>query len=721
MRGFLSRTVEQARASVLALLGLGLVAGAQAQAPARHAEPSLIAERAAVYPGDKFLGALRLKLDDTWHVYWKNPGDSGLPPVAKWSLPEGVTVGNFQWPAPEAIKIATLMNYGYEHELVLPAEFFIPATAKPGDTITIAGKFDWLICQEVCIPEAADLSLTIPVEAAPRIDQAASDAIGASIATSPVPLAGAATVERTKDGFKVAALDPDLAEAAKTAKSIRFFPNGQEIDNFADQPVRRGDAGVSLTLKASEYATAGDQPLPGIIVVTAGDDTRRSWDVPARPGAVPPGVSNTAMGASGGGTGAPLSLAQLGLMFGGAFLGGLLLNLMPCVLPVLAIKAAGLAHTAHDPKESRAHGIAYLGGVLTCFAAIAGIIIAAKLVAGVGLGLGFQLQYPPIVAFFALVVFAIGLNLLGVFEVGSSVMGVGGNLASQSGRSGSYFTGLLAAFVGAPCTAPFMAVALGVALTQSPPVIVATFLVIGLGLAAPFVVLSFTPALAKIIPKPGAWMVTFRQVLAFPMFATMLWLLWVVAGQAGSDGALIVLGGAILLGFGIWLATKIGKGVMGKLVAGLVILFAFIAPSIATAGIKAPANGESSLAAEAGAEPWSEARISELRAEGRVIFVDFTARWCVTCQVNKKVAIESDTARKAFADYNVAFLVADWTNQDSVIAAALAEHGRAGVPLYLVYPASGGEPVVLPQVLTPGMVAKAVADAAAGQRDSGSL
>ena len=699
-------------------------AEASAQAQEKHAEPSLIAEHAAVSPGDTFFGALRLKLDDTWHVYWKNPGDSGLAPQAKWSLPEGVSVSDFKWPAPEAIKIATLMNYGYERELVLPAEFTIPATAKPGETIVLAGKFDWLICQEVCVPEAADLSLTLPVEAAPRVDEPSSAAIGASIATAPVHLAGGATVERTKDGFKIAAIDADLAEAAKAAKSIRFFPDGQEIDNFADQPTRRGDAGVSITLKASDYAKEGDQPLPGIIVVADGDNKLKSWDVPAQPGPVPPGVTDTAVSAGstgGGGNGAALSLAQLGLMFGGAFLGGLLLNLMPCVLPVLAIKAAGLAHTAHDPKESRAHGIAYLGGVLTCFAAIAGIIVAVKLIAGVGLGLGFQLQYAPVVAFFALVMFAIGLNLLGVFEVGSSIMGVGGNLAEQGGRTGSYFTGLLAAFVGAPCTAPFMAVALGVALTQSPPIIVATFLVLGLGLAAPFVLLSFTPALARVVPKPGRWMETFRQVLAFPMFATMLWLLWVVAGQAGSDGALLVLGGAILLGFGIWLATKIGQGVMGKIVAGLVILFAFIAPSVAMAGIKAPAGGGSSLAAEAGAEPWSEARVAELQGEGRVIFVDFTARWCVTCQVNKKVAIDSDKARKAFADHNVAFLVADWTNQDSVIAKALAEHGRAGVPLYLVYPASGGEPVVLPQVLTPGLVAKAVSDAAAGQRDAGSL
>jgi thiol:disulfide interchange protein DsbD len=290
-------------------------------------------------------------------------------------------------------------------------------------------------------------------------------------------------------------------------------------------------------------------------------------------------------------------------------------------------------------------------------------------------------------------------------------MGVGQNLAGKGGTSGAYYTGLLAAFVGAPCVGPFMAVALGWALTQPAPIIVAMFLIIGLGMAAPFVLLSFTPVMARLIPKPGAWMATFRQVLAFPMFLTMLWLLWVVAGQTGTNGALVVLGGAIFLGFGIWLATKIGAKLPGRILAGLLILAGFIVPAVATAGIKAPVGGET-LAAEAGAEDWSVDRVNALRAEGRVVFVDFTARWCVTCQVNKSVAIDTAKVRDAFAKNNVAFLVADWTNQDSVIAAALAEHGRAGVPLYLVYPASGGEPEVLPQVLTPGLVVKAIETAA---------
>ncbi|HEV7692078.1 MAG TPA: protein-disulfide reductase DsbD domain-containing protein [Hyphomonadaceae bacterium] len=717
MRGIRSRIVGLLAATFASLV-VGQAAFAQSQilsTDAKQAKPSLISERAAVAPGDPFLIALSLKLEDTWHVYWQNPGDSGLPPTVKWKLPEGVTAGPFKWPAPEAIPLATLMNFGYEHELVLPMEIKVPANAKPGDKITLTGAFDWLICQDVCIPEKAEIALTLPVEATPRSNDAESAAIAKSIATSAMPLTGGATVERTKDGFKVSAADGDLADAAKSASGIRFFPLGPETVYNAPQLFHRGEAGVSVQLKASDYAKPGDQDLPGIIVISGGDGTLKSWDVPAKPGAAPAGVADTAVKAAGGapaggGDDEAFTIAGFLLALGAGFVGGMVLNLMPCVLPVLAVKAAGLAATAHDPKESRAHGLAYLAGILVCFAILGGIVVALK-AAGEFAGFGFQLQYAPVTAFFTLAMFALGLNLLGVFEVGGSLMGVGQGLAAKNGTSGAFFSGALAAFVGAPCVGPFMASAAGWALQQNAAVVITMFLAIGLGLAAPFVALSFIPQVAKIIPKPGKWMATFRQILAFPMFLTMLWLLWTLAGQTGANGVIVVVGGAIAVGFGIWLATKWGGSIPGRVVAGAVIVAAFLLPSAATASIKAPEGGES-LAKEAGAEPWSVERVAQLQSEGRIIFVDFTARWCVTCQVNKQVAIDSQKARKAFEQNNVAFLVADWTNRDSVIASALAEHGRAGVPLYLVYPAAGGDPVVLPQVLTPGLVEKAVKDAA---------
>jgi thiol:disulfide interchange protein DsbD len=704
-----------------AIIALVSPATAQPTGKSEHAEVSLVFERSAATPGDSLLGAVKFKLADKWHIYWINPGDSGLPPTIEWASSPEVTAGEFKFPAPYAIPLGPLMNYAYEHEVVFPFDVKIAPGAKPGDILTIGGKFDYLICADICIPENVTLTAALPVEKGPATSDEGGQIIVGALPNLPVALTGHASVERTANGFKLAVLDRAVADAAKDAKAIRFFPYGPELLNPAKQTVRTGADGISLDLRASDFAKPGDAALSGVVVVTRADGSRRAWEVPAAPGAAPAGVAdrefiNADVGASpppptaSNSNGPPQAALDAGGLLGVllfAFLGGLVLNLMPCVLPVLTIKAAGLVHTAHDPAKSRAHGLAYLAGVLVCFAAIGAILIGLKVAGDNSAGLGFQLQYAWVVAFFALVMFAVGLNLLGVFEIGSSLMGVGGKYAERSGTSGAFFTGLLAAFVGAPCVGPFMAPAVGVALTQPPPIVMAVFLVIGLGLAAPFVLLSFTPAFAKVLPKPGRWMETFRQVLAFPMFATVLWLLWVLAGQAGTDGVIAVLGGGIALAFGIWLSKKIGSNPPGRIVAALIILAAFVVPAVMTTATKAEATNTAAV----GHEVWSPEKVKQLRAEGRVIFVDFTARWCVTCQFNKG-AMNDPAVQKLFGDLKVAFLEADWTNKDSVIAAALAEHGRAGVPLYLVYPANGGEPQVLDQILTVGMIEKAVKDAA---------
>lgn len=676
-----------------------------------HAVADLISERQAAAPGDRFLAALRLDLDEGgWHVYWKNPGDSGLPPEIYWEdLPEGVTIGEFNWPTPHPIRVANLMNYGYEHELVLPFEVTIPETAQPGDSITLAGEGSWLICLDICIPEGGDVSLTIPIAAEPVTNNESSEAIGSSLAKSPKPLTGQASFEQSADAFQIWVEDSDLAEAVKSAVEVRLLPDGHDIQHAADQSVRIGPNGVSITAPSSDFAEADTQQFGGLVFVQGGDGDAQSWRFEASPGGEIAGVATTSFqGASGVGQG--LGAASLVSFLGAAFLGGLILNLMPCVLPVLSIKAASMVRSAHNPAESRLHGLAYLAGVVVCFLGIAVALFALR-AAGESVGLGFQLQYPPVTALFALLMFAVGLNLLGLFDIGTSVQGVGGGLAEKNGTSGAFFTGLLAGLVGAPCVGPFMGPAVGVALTQPAPVVIGVFLAIGLGMAAPLVLISFTPALARMLPKPGKWMETFRQALAFPMFLTAIWLLWVLAGQAGANAVVLVVAGAVLLGFGIWLARKIGGKSLGKVVAALVIFGAFLGPAIGSGVLSPPAVANGVQVAEAESEDWSPEKISQLRGEGRVIFVDFTARWCVTCQLNK-ASIHSERVVKAFEENNVAFLVADWTNRDEVIAAALAEHDRAGVPLYLVYPADGGAPAVLPQVLTPGVIAKAVAEAA---------
>jgi len=691
--------------ALVALLAAALPAHAQASAKSAHAEGILLLERAAAMRDDVFLGALQLKMADGWHVYWKNAGDSGLPPSATWNSSPQVTAGEFRFPTPHAIPLATLMNYGYEHEVVLPFEVKISPDAKPGDQITIAAKFDYLICADVCIPEGVTLSVTLPITATPTVDEAGSAIIARTLPTIPVALTGNATVERAGNTFKIGAVDPSLAAAATSAKWLRFFPAGPEIQNAAPQVVRVGPDGVSVEVKASDFAKPGDAPLNGIIGMELSNGDMRGWELPATPAALPPGVATSLFKAVGvASTEQTLPLGELFLTLALAFLGGLVLNLMPCVLPVLTIKAAGLVHTAHAPKKSRADGLAYLAGVVICFAAIGAILVGLKAAGDTSAGMGFQLQYAWVTAIFALVMFAVGLNLLGVFEIGTSLMGVGGKLADRGGVTGAFFTGFLAAFVGAPCVGPFMAGAVGAALTQPDPLVVmAIFIMIGAGLAAPFVVLSFTPAFAKVLPKPGRWMETFRQVLAFPMFVTAAWLLWVLSAQSGADGVLVVIVAAIVLSFGIWLAGKIGKGAVGRTVAALVILAGFAVPPAMTLLPK------EQLAVEATA--WSPERVSELRTEGRVIFVDFTARWCVTCQVNKQTFHGSDVQR-AFSDNEVAFLEADWTNKDSVIFDELKRHGAGGVPLYLVYPAGGGEPRKFEGLLTAGQIQQAIREAA---------
>jgi len=692
-------------ALLAAAFALAVPASAQVTGKSEHAEGTLLLERSAATPDDVFLGALRLKLADGWHVYWKNAGDSGLPPSAAWTSSPQVTTGEFRFPTPHPIPLATLMNYGYEHEVVLPFEVKISPNAKPGDQLTIGARFDYLICADICIPEDVTLSLTLPVAATPTIDQDASTIIAQTLPAIPVPLTGSATVSRSGGIFKVAAVDPSLAAAATSAKWLRFFPYGPDILHPAPQIVRIGPDGVSVEVKASDFAKPGDVALNGIIGVELQDGTMRGWEVPATPGVLPAGVASAPFSPVGGASPErTLPLGELLLTLGLAFLGGLILNLMPCVLPVLTIKAAGLVHTAHDPKESRAHGIAYLAGVVICFAAIGAILVALKAAGDTSAGMGFQLQYAWVTAIFALVMFAVGLNLLGVFEIGTSLMGVGGKLADRGGVSGAFFTGFLAAFVGAPCVGPFMAGAVGAALAQPDPLVVmGIFVMIGIGLAAPFVLLSFTPAFAKILPKPGRWMETFRQVLAFPMFLTAAWLLWVLSAQSGADGVIMVVFAAILLSFGIWLARKIGTGVAGRAVAAAVILAGFAVPPAMTLMPK------EQLAVEAA--PWSPEQVAQLRTENRVIFVDFTARWCVTCQVNKQTFHGAEVQR-AFADHDVAFLEADWTNKDSVIFDELKRHGAGGVPLYLVYPVGGGEPRKFEGLLTAGQIQQAIQEAA---------
>ena len=670
-------------------------------APARHVTTELVAERQAIAPGETIQVALRQRIQPHWHTYWRNSGDSGQPTEIKWTLPPGWQAGPFTWATPRKIAVGPLMNYGYEGEVLLPMTLTAPASAKVGDKVTLAAKVQLLVCADVCVPEDSDLVLTLPVTATSApVDPKWGPAIQTAVAAAPKPVGLAAVFQPRPAGVALAVTGAALKGA--DLAGAYFFPfDSTVIDHAKPQAIERGPDGLTLTLAAG-YAFQGGKAPGGLAgVLSLGG---KAYEIAAAPGAPPPGASGlgpppAAKGAGGRG-GANLGLAAAALF---AFLGGLILNLMPCVFPILAMKAASLVGHGEDHGEARKQGVAFgVGSVLT-FLALAGGLIALK-AAGSAIGWGFQLQSPPVVAILALLMLAVALNLSGLFEVGTSLQGAGSGLASRGGSAGAFFTGALAVVVAAPCTAPFMGPALGWALTQTTIAALTVFLFLGLGFAAPFVLVAFAPALLSRLPKPGAWMELFRKALAFPMYGAAAWLAWVLAQQAGADDLAKLFAAAVVVALAGWLA---GLAQRRAALGGKPIVLtgaAGILAAVAVAAVVWPQN----KAAELPTEAYSPARLAELRAEGRPVFVNYTAAWCVSCQVNDKVALSTPAVAQAFARHKVAYLKADWTKRDATIAAEPASHGRAGVPLYLVYGTGGGEAAILPSILTPDIVLKAL-------------
>lgn len=695
--------------------------GPSAVARTPHVTAELAPETAGIAPGATVHVALRQTIKSGWHTYWRNPGDSGEATRIDWTLPEGWRAGEIVWPAPERQPIGPLVNYGYSGEVLLPVPITAPAHARPGEIARLTARAFWLVCEEICVPEEAVLSIALPVTAgAPAPHPRFGPAVSRTLATAPKPEGLRAAAALEGGALKLAALGAPLVGA----ESAYFFPfDGALIDHAAPQALERGPEGLTLTLAPGYALQAGGAlsgPVQGVLVA---DD--RAHEIAAGPGALPSGAaglgppkSDRPEGSSarlGGGLTLPLAIAF-------AFLGGLILNLMPCVFPVLSMKAAALAGHAHEPRAARAQGMAFLAGVLATFAALAAALLAAR-AAGQAAGWGFQLQSPPVVAALALVMFAAGLNLSGVFHAGGGMQNAGSNLASRGALAGAFFTGALAVVVAAPCTAPFMAGAIGYAMTQPAPAALAVFLALGLGLAAPFVAMSFSPALLGRLPRPGPWMDGLKQLLAFPMYAAAAWLAWVYSRQAGEVGLFGLLMGAVALALAAWLfglRQRVPRRGVALDAAAAAVALAAAVPLIAMAwsgrgaDARDPARQRAVAAASAGvrSEPFSPERLAALRAEGRPVFVNFTADWCVTCKLNERTALSSGRVAEVFADSGVAYLKADWTRRDAVIAAALAEHGRSGVPLYLLYPADGGAPVIMPQLLTEGGVAAALAEAA---------
>lgn len=692
---------------LLALLVL-LVASpalAQVKAPKDLVRASLVAEPAGVRAGETFWVAVRMALKPGWHVYWRNPGDSGLPPEVIWTLPAGFSAGPIRWPVPERIPVATLMNYGYEGEAVLLVPVTPPPSLDPARPVRLAAKLSYLVCETECVPGAADLALTLPVtrEAAP--DPGTRDLFARAREALPVPSPWPARLSHEGDRL-VLSLDA-AGLRPETFGKAAFFPYAETaLDNAAEQGLTVDASGIHLTLTRADPAEPAPATLPGVLTIeqdAGSGPVRRALAIgeeaaPPPPSQIPATAAPAAPTVS---TEEAPTLAAAALL---AFLGGLVLNLMPCVFPVLSIKVLGLVrHAGERPERVRLHGLAYTAGVLASFLALAGLLIVLKS-GGAGLGWGFQLQSPVFVAALAYLLLAMGLSLSGAVHLGGRVAGIGDRLTRRAGLEGSFFTGVLATVVATPCTAPFMGTAVGFALSQSAPAALLVFASLGLGLALPFLLLTLWPAALRLLPRPGAWMDVLKQALAFPVYATVAWLVWVLTQQVGPQGLLAGLFGFVLVGFAAW-AWERGRdstALPARAARGLAVLAVIGAAAIGLTLGQDRATAGAELRAE-GAEPFTQARLDALLSEGRPVFVNMTAAWCITCKVNERMALSTEAVRAAMRARGVVYLKGDWTNQNPEITRLLEQHGRSGVPLYLLY-TGRVEPHVLPQILTEGGV-----------------
>ena len=666
----------------------------------------LVAHDASIQPGRPFLVALKLTHDEHWHTYWINPG-TGYPTSLRWTLPEGFSAGEIIWPTPHVVKDTkgNVTGHGYEGVVFLFVEITPPANLAPGTEVTLRAVADWLMCAEVCMPGDAKLELTLPVKPEPPApNMSVARLFNNAKADLPQPLAGwSVSAERRENSFVVR-----LAPAAGTShrpQDLHLFDSAGLVDYAAPQTITEENGAVVFTLAAAKDGDPAATRLAGVITSENGwggttPAHGATFDVALGAPVADPQVSGFKSQVS-----APPATGLVGTL-ALAFLGGLILNLMPCVFPVLGIKVLGFVNQAgSDRRKVVAHGLVFTLGVLLSFWVLAGLLLALR-AGGSQLGWGFQLQSPAFVFGMAAFLLVFALNLSGLFEVGLSATAVGGKLQMQQGYGGSFFTGILATLVATPCSAPFLAPALGAALALPAVESVLVFTAIAVGLAAPYLLLSAFPAAVKLLPRPGAWMETFKQLMAFPLYATVGWLLWVLAGQTkdNDNALLLIVFGLVLLAMAAWVYGRWTKPA-ARLVAALLLVGGV------WLGWPKPA-GATTVTASGYAvkwEPWSPAAVEAARAAGRTIYVDFTARWCATCQTNKAAVFSSSEVLKAFGDRNVLLLKADWTSKNSAITDELAKWNRSAVPFNLIYAPGRAEPVILPELLTPGIVLEALA------------
>jgi thiol:disulfide interchange protein len=696
------RTSLSSTVKMFAVL-LGLLAAANAQLPvigdggpgpvkAQHLTAELVTLSPSIAPGGTLQAGLVITLEEHWHVYWINAGDSGNPPKINWTLPAGITAGPMLFPIPSRLPLGPLMDFGYEDTVAFPVKFTAAKSAKTGP-VHLDAMVSWLVCREVCIPGKAHLGLNLNVSTTPVPPQQPVGALGAALNLIPDPLPQSMkyTVTGGKTEFVLTLITGDNETDGE------FYPYDQDqIANAADQISETVPNGIRLRIKRSEDLKTLPATLHGVIRLS--DVQAYEVTAPVVAGEVP--VANPAQSAGQQAT-AVTTITAIGL----AFLGGIILNLMPCVFPVLFLKGLALVQSSgEDRKRLRSHGLVYTLGILVSFWAIVAVLLILR-AGGSQAGWGFQLQSPTFIALLAAGLFFFALSLAGQFDLGLSLTSVGGELAQKQGYTGSFFTGVLATIVATPCTAPLMGAAIGFALAQPAGITFAVFTALGLGLAVPYLLLSFNPAWMRLLPRPGAWMETLKQFTSIFLFGTAIWLAWVY-GNLYSGGSSAAAGVDHLTKL-LWcfLILAIAGWALGKWPARWSSAIAAIVLAVIAIAIPLYQPKDTTLVWQ----PYSQQALDSARAAGHPVFIDFTAAWCLSCQVNERIVLKSADVQKQFADRKVTLLKADWTQYDPEITKQLAAVNRSGVPTYVIYPANKQAVAdVLPELLTKDIVLTAL-------------
>ena len=693
------------RNSLILLLALLLpfMSRAQATASAPHLSVQLVVPPAQIYPGQNFTAGLYFKLEPGWHVYWINAGDSGEPPAIHWNLPAGIAAGAMQFPAPRRLPLGPLMDFGYENEVLFPIPVHVAPDFKPTTpTVALGGKVTWLVCREVCLPGSATLSVNRQAlsHSPSSAGQFSAGTTGSEAQNQdqqlisrfrntlpqPLPSGYAAKFQTTPKGFTL------TVETGRREHSAEFFPFDQNIlANAAPQPVTYLPNGVEVLLTKDENLTTPPKGLLGVLVLGDG----RAYEFHATPGVL--ALAANHMPATG--------MLRIVLL---AFIGGAILNLMPCVFPVLFLKGLALVQSSTEERRKiRLHGLVYTLGILVSFWIVVAILLILR-AAGHNLGWGFQFQSPLFLILLSLLLFFLGLSLAGQFEIGLTLTSAGSGLAAKQGYAGSFFTGILAVIVATPCTAPFMGAAVGYAIAASATACILVFTALALGLAAPYLLLAFNPAWTRLLPRPGAWMEILKQAVSIPIFGTVIWLVWVFNQTAAAGSLVFLLTAFLLLAIAGWILGRWPAKAPATIAAVLVFALAVAVPVWALHAFapSATAHAENSNSLW---QPFTPELVAKYRSEGKPVFVDFTASWCLSCQVNERVVLDRSDVQKALKSSGIELVRADWTRHDETIADALAALGRNGVPTYVLYPADpNAPPRLLPEVLTPGIVFRAL-------------